>query len=115
MISPPTTVPCTATSLIAIGSTAHATRSTFDLRARVTSGETWEPAVVLAGAAAGTVVPPENRTGLAVVSASPIHGPSSRLAPEDGAWVLRPLGVRLTPIGLSSDDVAALAAVVDVP
>ncbi len=103
-----------STAADAIGSTARAERSTFDLRARVTSGETWEPAVVLAGAAAGTVTPPDNRTGLAVVSASPIHGPSSRLAPEAGSWVLRPLGVRLSPIGLSADDVAALAAVVDV-
>ena len=98
----------------AVGSIAHADRSTFDLRARVTSGETWEPAVVLAGASVGTVAPPQNRTGLAVVSATPILGPSSRLAPEEASWVLRPLGVRLTPIGLSADAVAALAAVVDV-
>ena len=104
-----------ASAAAAIGATAHAERSTFDLRARVTSGETWEPAVVLVGAAGGTVMPPSNRTGLAVVSASPIHGPSSRLAPESGSWVLRPLGVRLTPIGIGPDDVAALAAVVDVP
>ena len=98
----------------AVGSTARAQRSTFDLRSRVTSGEMWEPAVVLVGAAAGTVTPPANRTGLAVVSASPIHGPSARLAPEDGTWVLRPLDVRLTPIGLSAADVVALASVVDV-
>lgn len=98
----------------AVGSTARADRTTFDLRAHVTSGETWEPAVVLVGAAAGTVAPPSNRTGLAVVSASPIHGPSSRLAPERGSWTLRPLGIALTPIGLSADDVVALAAVVDV-
>ena len=103
-----------ATAAEAVGSTAHADRTTFDLRARVTSGEMWEPAVVLVGAAAGTVTPPQNRTGLAVVSASPILGPSSRLAPENGSWVLRPLDIRLTPIGVSADDVAALAAVVDV-
>ena len=98
----------------AIGSTAGADRSTFDLRAHVTSGETWEPAVLLVGAAAGSVAPPSNRTGLAVVSASPIHGPSSRLAPEDGSWMLRPLGISLTPVGLGAQDIEALAAVVDV-
>ncbi len=98
----------------AIGSTASQSRSTFELRARVTSGETWEPAVVLAGSAAGTIVPPRSRTGLAVVSASPIHGPSSRLAPDGDAWVLQPAAIRLVPIGLSPDDVEALAELVDV-
>jgi nucleoid-associated protein YgaU len=99
----------------AIGSTAFAGRSTFELRARVTSGETWEPAVVLAGSAVGTVTPPSDRTGLAVVSSSPIHGPSSRLAPEAEGWVLRPLGLRLTPVGLSRQVVATLAELAAVP
>ncbi|MFP5489837.1 MAG: hypothetical protein ACLGHQ_16210, partial [Acidimicrobiia bacterium] len=85
-------------------------RDTFELRARATGGEAWEPAVVIVGSSAGTVVPPADRTGLAVVSASPIHGPSSRLAPDGDAWVLRPLGVRCIPIGLTADDVAALSA-----
>jgi hypothetical protein len=99
----------------AIGSTASANRSTFELRARVTSGEAWEPAVVLAGSAVGTITPPSNRTGLAVVSASPIHGPSSRLAPDGDAWELLPLGIRLVPIGLFPADVAAVAALAAVP
>lgn len=98
----------------AIGSTASMTTSTFDLRTRGTAGETWEPAVVLAGAAAGSVNPPGRRTGLAVVSASPIHGPSSRLAPDGDAWLLLPAGIRLTPVGLTPDDIGAIAELVTV-
>lgn len=96
----------------AIGSTPTHGRSTFDLRARGTGGEVWEPAVVLVGAAAGTVRPPVDRMALAVVSASPVDGPSSRLEPDDDAWVLRPLGVRCTPVGLEPDELTALAALV---
>lgn len=99
----------------AIGSTGLAERSTFELRALATSGEAWEPAVVLAGSAVGTVSPPGNRTGLAVVSASPIHGPSSRLAPDGDAWTLLPLGLRLVPVGLSDRDVSAIAQLAAVP
>jgi DNA-binding SARP family transcriptional activator/LysM repeat protein len=97
----------------AVGSIAHAERTTFDLRARVTSGEMWEPTVVLVGSRAGAAVLPPNRAGLAVVSASPIHGPSSRLAPDGDAWTLLPLGIRLVPIGLDSGDVASVAALAD--
>ncbi len=98
----------------AIGSTAAQSRSTFELRARAMSGEAWEPAVVLAGSAAGTLTPPRSRTGLAVVSASPVHGPSSRLAPDGDLWELRPAGIRLVPIGLSRADIAAIAELVRV-
>ena len=101
-----------AQAVRAVGSTATRGRSTFELRARATGGETWEPAVVLLGAAVGTVTPPVDRTGLAVVSASPIHGPSSRLEPDGDAWLLRPLGVRCVPIGLDAGELAALAGLV---
>ena len=99
----------------AIGSTAAQSRSTFELRARAEAGEAWEPAVVLAGSAAGIVAPPRSRSGLAIVSASPIDGPSSRLAPDGDAWDLLPLGLRLHPIGLAAADVEAIASLVDVP
>ncbi len=99
----------------AIGSTAAQSRSTFELRSRAMSGETWEPAVVLAGSAAGTLTPPRSRTGLAVVSASPIHGPSSRLAPDGDVWELRPAGIRFVPIGLGRADIDAIAELVAVP
>lgn len=98
----------------AIGSTRGSGRSTFALRSTGTATETWEPAVVLIGASAGTVPVPDERTGLAVVSASPIHGPSSRLAPDGDAWLLQPAGIRLTPVGLSPDDIAAIAELVTI-
>lgn len=98
----------------AVGSTATASASTFQLRAQVTSGETWEPAVVLAGSAAGTISLPPSRTGIAVVSAAPIHGPSSRLAPAGDAWELLPAGIRLVPVGLSPVDIAEIADLVAV-
>ena len=98
----------------AVGSTASAELSTFELRSRAGAGEVWEPAVVLVGAGAGAITPPRVRTGLAVVSASPIHGPSSRLAPDGDAWTLLPLGLRLVPIGLWPADVAAIAELVEV-
>jgi hypothetical protein len=53
--------------------------------------------------------------GVAVVSASPIEGPSSTLYPDGDAWLLRPLGVRLMPIGLVPDDLSAISELVDVP
>ena len=98
----------------AVGSTASADLSTFELRSRAGAGEVWEPAVVLVGSGAGAITPPRVRTGLAVVSASPIHGPSSRLAPDGDAWTLLPLGLRLVPIGLWPADVAAIAELVEV-
>ncbi len=98
----------------AIGSTASAAISTFELRSRAVAGEAWEPAVVLAGSSAGTLTPPPVRTGIAVLSASPIHGPSYRLAPDGDAWQLEPIGLRLLPIGLGSADIAALADLVEV-
>lgn len=98
----------------AIGSTGSAGSSTFELRSTGTATETWEPAVVLVGASAGTVTVPAERTGLAVVSAAPIHGPSSRLAPDGDDWVLQPAGIRLTPVGLTPDDVAAISDLVTV-
>ncbi len=52
----------------AIALTASMSVSTFELRARGTATETWEPAVVLAGSAVGTLSPPSARNGLAVVS-----------------------------------------------
>ncbi|MCB0969041.1 MAG: LysM peptidoglycan-binding domain-containing protein, partial [Ilumatobacter sp.] len=99
----------------AIGTTAAAERSTFELRARVTSGEAWEPAVVLASSSVGPMTLPANRRGLAVVSASPIIGPSSRLAPDGDAWQLLPPGIRFLPIGPTPDAVDALAELTDVP
>lgn len=95
----------------AVGSTATMSRSTFELRARGTGGETWEPAVVLVGSSVGTVNA-RAQAGTALVSAAPIHGPSSRLAPEADSWMLRPCGIELTPIRLTPDDVGSIADLV---
>lgn len=103
----------------AVGSTRSHQRSTFELRARGTSGEAWEPAVVLVGSSASTVRPPPDRRALAIVSASPIDGLASRLTPvgtaSSDAWELSPAGLRFTPIGLSAVDISALAELASVP
>ncbi len=97
----------------AIGVTAQQERSTFELRVHATGGDTWEPAVVLIGASAGDIPAPPRGTGMALVSGSTIVGPSSRLAPDGDAWVLRPLGLRFVPIGLTDTDLASLASLVE--
>src|SRR5690606_9238909 len=93
----------------AAGPIAPLERTTFELRARVTSGEAWAAAVVLVGGHVGPGTPPPDLPGIALVSAAPIHGPSSRLAPEGAGWVLRPAGLRIQPIRLVPDDIAAIA------
>jgi hypothetical protein len=97
----------------AVGVAATMQQPIVELRARGTGGESWDPAVVLVGSDQDTLrlasVPP----GVAVVSASPIEGPSSTLYPDGDAWLLRPLGVRMTPIGLVPDDVSAISELVD--
>jgi hypothetical protein len=69
---------------------------------------------VLVGSGAGTLRPPREQPGLAIVSASPVEGPSSTLRPDGDAWVLRPVGVRLQPIGLVPDDLSAISDLVNV-
>jgi len=104
-----------ASAADAVGSTVAAGTATFELRARATGGETWEPAVVLVGSAAGEAELPFVPAGVVVVSAAPIIGPSSVLTPDGDAWVLRPAGIRLTPIGLAPDELGAVADLLDVP
>ncbi len=99
----------------AVGSTRTQDRSPFDLRARVTSGETWEPAVVMVGSTAPSVVPPADRTALAIVSAVPIDGPAHRLSAQGSTWTLEPAGLTLTPLGLEPDEAESIARLVDVP
>ncbi len=98
-----------------VGTTAAAQQSTFVLRARHTSGEAWEPAVVLIGSSAAgeleaDVVRSASRCrgGLAVVVAGDAPGAPWSLRVDDGRWVLEPAGVVLTPVGLSSEDIADL-------
>lgn len=97
----------------AIGSTAHQTSSTFDLRSRATGGDSWEPAVLLVASSVGEVVGPTVSRGLALVSGAAIIGPSSRFAPDGDAWLLKPLGLRFVPIGLTGIDLASVVELVE--
>ena len=101
----------------AIGSTALQSTSTFELRAGACAGagDAWEPAVVLIGSGAGAIDPPRSRSGLAIVSASPITGPRCHLAPDGDRWVLQPMGIELTPVGLDRTQIEAISALVRVP
>ena len=99
----------------AVGSTAGMTASTFGLRARGTSSEAWEPAVVLVGSSAPSFRAPPGLNGVAVVSAAPFEGVSSTLSLDGDLWVLQPAGLKLQPIGLGLQEATALAELVDVP
>ena len=80
----------------AVGAMPAMAEPVFALRARGTAGESWDPAVVLVGSEGGRLVMRRQCAGLAVVSACPIQGPSSTLRPDGDAWLLRPLGLRLS-------------------
>jgi len=102
-----------------LGSTAASSQSTFVRRARHTSGEAWEPAVVFVGSAlAGEVTPEVVRaattggSGIAVVAAGPIESAPWTLRADGGAWRLEPLGIELVPVGLAPEAVEELHAVV---
>ena len=102
-----------ATTLI--GTTRSAHQSTFTLRARHTSGEVWEPAIVLAASAVADDISAEvvdvaarRRRGLAMVVAGAPPGAPWALRERPGGaghWVLEPLGLPLAPVGLSADEV----------
>ena len=96
----------------AVGPVATMESPIFELRARGTAGEPWPPSVVLFGAGMPELRPPPDLAGVAVVSASPIVDPSSRLVPEDGLWVLHPAGLRIRPIGLVPDDISTIGELV---
>ena len=75
-----------------VGATAAARQSTFVLRARHTSGEAWEPAIVLVGSAlAGEVTADVVRSatrvggGLAIVVAGPCPARRGRCGRTDRA------------------------------
>lgn len=98
-----------------VGTTGSRPQSTFALRARHTSGECWEPSVVVVGTDHAHEVSAEllesvtrRRGGIALIAGGDVpEGPWSLIAERDH-WCLEPLGIRLTPVGLSVADLAAV-------
>ncbi len=119
---------------ISLGSTGRLARgaSTFALRVSGAGGEAWEPSVVVALVDDdGVALDGDLRAasaggrGLAVVigssdllvdgsDATDSIGASWVLRCLDGQHTLEPLGLRVQPVGVSADEVAALRAVLDV-
>ncbi len=107
-----------AATLVGTTSAAAARHSTFVLRARHTSGEAWEPAVVLVGAAAAGDVAADvaraaarRRGGLAMVVGAAVAGAPWTLRAGPDRWTLEPGGLALVPVGLAADDITSLHAV----
>jgi LysM repeat protein/DNA-binding SARP family transcriptional activator len=89
-------------------------RSTFDLRAGST-GDGWDPSVVVIGPGLGSVGPLEQRPGLAVVSASPIADAGWRLEPVGDVWELSPIGLRFVPGGIDERQLELVSTLVGSP
>ena len=110
-----------------IGTTATTTSaalSTFTLRARNQGGEAWEPAIVVAAEglerhAIGEVDDDLLRLtsvagrGLAVVVDRAVVGARWRLEQLAHHWVLQPLGLVVTPVGVTTSDLAFVQALLD--
>jgi len=112
----------------AIGATAGLTAgstSTFVLRARHQGGEAWEPAIVLAvrsesTEARSTIADADlvdlagtGGRGLAVVVDRPVNAARWSIRPGTHHWCLQPLGLELTPIGLTETDVHRIDVLLD--
>lgn len=104
-----------ATLVGTTATTAGSRHSTFVLRARHTSGESWEPAVIVVGPRHAHEVTPElvhtitrRRGGLALVVGGDAFDGGWNLIADGPSWRLDPLGIRLTPVGLSPEDLAAV-------
>jgi hypothetical protein len=107
-----------AATLVGSTAAASARQSTFVLRARHTSGEAWEPAVVLVGSAAAADVSASiaratcrSHGGLALVVGGSVPDAPCALRLDGSRWTLAPWGLDLVPVGLTAPDVAALHAV----
>lgn len=102
-----------------VGPTMSATRSTFALRARHTGGEVWEPAVVIVASTEATAIAPgivatlSGRGGVAVVAGAAIAGAVWNLHADGDMWVLDPLGIRLLPVGIETQELDELLEAID--
>ena len=102
------------------GTTVDNERTSFELRSLRTGGEMWEPAVILIGRGEAplAVELPLGGHGIALVSAAAQGGlpdAPTRLVGAVDSWQLVGFGsmIELTPVGLSSDDLVAIDAVLD--
>ena len=107
-----------ATTLV--GTTASSKQSTFVLRARHTSGEAWEPAIVLTSSTVTEEVTPElahaaarRRGGVAMVSVGDVSGAPWSLYAAPGLWRLEPIGLGMVPVGLSTEELHGLQDILD--
>jgi LysM domain len=108
---------------VTVGSIATATSgttTTFALRAAASGGEAWEPALLLAigiddplELAAVQSLVGEGGKGVGVMIDRPITGAGAVLRVADDEFVLEPLGRRLTPVGLSADEVESVDNLLD--
>ncbi len=102
---------------MALGSTMTASRatSTFGLRVTGVGGEAWEPAIVIAAGPheAGelshlaTLCAPGR--GLAAMVDVAVPGIGWQVRAEDDFHIVEPLGLRLSPVGCTAIDVAAVS------
>jgi nucleoid-associated protein YgaU len=102
-----------------IGSTTSTTRSTFSLRARHTSGEMWEPTVVVVATSHAADVSPavvrsiSTRGGLAIVVGAPVGQARWTLRRDGSMWTLDPVGIRLRPVGIDRAGLDDLDELID--
>ncbi len=114
--SDPTEALVVATRLV--GRTSTAETGTFDLRARRTGGEPWEPAVVLVSSDAATAMPwsalPDPGHGVAAIVAagSADRAARVRLRSDGTDWTIETAGWSTTcrPFGLDAEALARIDA-----
>jgi hypothetical protein len=106
-----------ASSIGITASVATGSLTTFALRARRQGGEAWEPAIVIAAEASDaqamddrelTQIAVPGGRGLGVLVDRPVTGARWWLEPGSQQWLLQPLGLELTPIGVSVSEVRQL-------
>ena len=113
-------------AVIAVGTTAMLAAgklTTFALRGRQRNGEVWEPVAVLVGRSARLTDfiadsellerAGEGGHGIAVVVAGAVSGGRWTIRIDGDHWVLAPLGLEITPIGIALEDVAQMQSLLD--